>query len=66
VVASLIFYASLQVQYLLLMVALMLVTFFIGNAITGPDGLAHSQPALATGGKGLEPPCPAAVVGHCH
>jgi alginate O-acetyltransferase complex protein AlgI len=36
VVASLIFYASLQVQYLLLMVALMLVTFFIGNAITAP------------------------------
>jgi alginate O-acetyltransferase complex protein AlgI len=35
-VASLIFYASLQVQYLLLMVALMLVTFFIGNAITAP------------------------------
>jgi alginate O-acetyltransferase complex protein AlgI len=36
VVASLIFYASLQVQYLLLMVALMLATFFIGNAIAAP------------------------------
>jgi alginate O-acetyltransferase complex protein AlgI len=36
VVASLIFYASLQVQYLLLMVALMLVTFFVGNAIMAP------------------------------
>lgn len=36
VVASIIFYASLQVQYLLLMVALMLVTFFIGNAIMAP------------------------------
>lgn len=35
-VASLIFYASLQVQYLLLMVALMLVTFFMGNAIMAP------------------------------
>lgn len=36
IVASLIFYGSLQVQYLLLMVALMLVTFFIGNAIMAP------------------------------
>jgi alginate O-acetyltransferase complex protein AlgI len=35
-VASLVFYASLQVQYLLLMVALLLVTFFVGNAITTP------------------------------
>lgn len=36
VVASLIFYASLQVQYLLLMVALLLATFFIGSAIATP------------------------------
>ncbi|MGF1568217.1 MAG: MBOAT family O-acyltransferase [Nodosilinea sp.] len=36
IVASLIFYASIQVQYLLLMVALMLVTFFIGSTITAP------------------------------
>lgn len=35
-VASLVFYASLQVQYLLLMVALLLVTFFIGQAIVAP------------------------------
>lgn len=36
VAAGLVFYASLQVQYLLLMVALMLVTFFIGQAIATP------------------------------
>ncbi len=35
-VASLVFYASLHVQYLLLMVALLMVTFFIGNAIVAP------------------------------
>jgi alginate O-acetyltransferase complex protein AlgI len=35
-VASLVFYASLQVQYLLLMVALLLVTFFVGQAIVAP------------------------------
>lgn len=35
-VASLVFYASLQVKYLLLMVALLMVTFFIGNAIVAP------------------------------
>ncbi|MFH7242867.1 MAG: MBOAT family O-acyltransferase [Spirulina sp.] len=35
-VASLVFYASLQVQYLLLMVALLMVTFFIGQAIVAP------------------------------
>ncbi|HIK43818.1 MAG TPA: MBOAT family protein [Leptolyngbyaceae cyanobacterium M65_K2018_010] len=35
-IASLIFYASLQVQFLLLMVTLMLVTFFIGNAMSAP------------------------------
>ncbi|QQE67085.1 membrane-bound O-acyltransferase family protein [Leptolyngbya sp. BL0902] len=35
-VASLVFYASLQVQYLLLMVALLLVTFFIGTALVAP------------------------------
>ncbi|TVP66777.1 MAG: MBOAT family protein, partial [Leptolyngbya sp. LCM1.Bin17] len=36
VIASLIFYASLQVQFLLLIVALMLATFFIGNALAAP------------------------------
>ncbi|NJL45503.1 MAG: MBOAT family protein, partial [Leptolyngbyaceae cyanobacterium SM2_3_12] len=36
VVSSLIFYASLQVQFLLLMVAILLVTFFIGSAIAAP------------------------------
>jgi alginate O-acetyltransferase complex protein AlgI len=36
VVASLVFYASLQVQYLLLMVVLLVVTFFLGNAIAAP------------------------------
>lgn len=36
VVASLIFYASIQVQYLLLMVALLIVTFLVGNAIAAP------------------------------
>lgn len=36
VVASLIFYASLHLQYLLLMVALMLITFFIGNTLIAP------------------------------
>lgn len=36
VVASLIFYASLQVQYLLLMVVVLIVTFLIGNAIAAP------------------------------
>jgi alginate O-acetyltransferase complex protein AlgI len=35
-IASLVFYASLQIQYLLLMVTLMLVTFFLGNAIATP------------------------------
>jgi alginate O-acetyltransferase complex protein AlgI len=36
VVASLVFYASLQVQFVLLMVVLMLATFFIGNAMAAP------------------------------
>lgn len=36
VVASLIFYASIQVQYLLLMVLLMVATFWVGNAIAAP------------------------------
>lgn len=36
IVASLIFYASLQVQFLLLMVAILMVTFFIGSAIAAP------------------------------
>ncbi|MFM7527422.1 MAG: MBOAT family O-acyltransferase [Nodosilinea sp.] len=35
-IASLVFYASLQVEYLLLMVTLMLVTFFLGNAMATP------------------------------
>ncbi|MBU6229830.1 MAG: MBOAT family protein [Cyanobacteria bacterium REEB459] len=35
-VAGLVFYASLQVQYLLLMVALVLVTFFVAQALSTP------------------------------
>ncbi|MEM6424637.1 MAG: MBOAT family O-acyltransferase [Cyanobacteria bacterium P01_D01_bin.128] len=35
-IASLVFYASLQVQYLPLMLAIALVTFFIGKALTAP------------------------------
>jgi len=36
VVASMLFYGSLQVQYLLLVVVLMLITFFVGNALSAP------------------------------
>ena len=42
IVASLIFYGSLQVQYLLLMVALMLVTFFHRQRHYGSPRLANS------------------------
>lgn len=35
-VASVLFYASLQIEYLLLMVVLMVVTFLVGNAIAAP------------------------------
>jgi alginate O-acetyltransferase complex protein AlgI len=52
VIASLIFYASIQVQYLLLIVALLLVTFFVGNAIATPLDWRIPNPRWQVAEKG--------------